>query len=77
MHRFPRQTQNKLQIFKLNLGLNLDSLYKCNLFLTIMINNFNAKSKQGCEIDKTSLARSQLQFQTFNSNYNSNFVYRK
>ena len=77
LHRFPRQTQHKLQIFKLNLGLYLDSLHKCNLFLTIMINNFNAKSKQWCEIDKTSFEHSQLQFRTFNSHYNSNFVYRK
>ena len=49
----PTQTQDEFQVFKSNLGLNLDSLSSCNPFLTIMIGDFNAKSKQWCKIDKT------------------------
>ena len=41
-----------------------DSLSSCALFLTTMIGDSNAKSKQWCEIDKTSLEGSQLQVLT-------------
>ena len=62
--RSPSQTQDEVQIFRSNLELNLDSLSSCNQFLTIIIGNFNAKSKKLCEIDKTSFEDSQLQLLT-------------
>ena len=60
----PTQTQDEFQVFKSNLGLNLDSLSSCNPFLTIMIGDFNAKSKQWCKIDKTNFLGSQIQVLT-------------
>ena len=54
LYRSPSHTQDEFQIFRSNLELNLDSLSGCNPFLTIMIGDFNAKSKQWCEIDQTS-----------------------
>ena len=64
LYRSPSQTQNGFQIFRSNLELNFDSLFSCNPFLTIMIGSFNAKSKQRCEVDKTSFEGSQLQLLT-------------
>ena len=52
---------NEFQIFRSNLELNLDSLSCCHLFLTVLIGDFNAKSKQWCEIDTTRFEGSQLQ----------------
>ena len=72
LYRSPSQTQDKSQIFWSNLELNLDSLSSCNPFLTIMIGDFNAKSKQCCETDKTSFECSQLQFLTFLVSFISN-----
>ena len=43
LYRSPNQTQDVFQIFRSNLELNLDSLSSPNLFLTIMIGNFNAQ----------------------------------
>ena len=63
LYRSSTHTQDKFQIFRSNLELNPDSLSSCNLFLTIMIGNFNAKSKQ-CEIDKSSFEGSQIQLLT-------------
>ena len=54
------QTQDEFQIFKSNLELNLDSFSSCNPFLTIMMCDFNAKSKQWCKIDKTSFEESKI-----------------
>ena len=66
LYRSFSQTQDKFQIFRSNLELNLDSLSSCNPFLTIMIDDVNAKSEQWCEIDKTSSEGSQLQLLTSN-----------
>ena len=54
LYRSPSQTQYEFQIFRSNQELNLDSLFNCNTFLTIMIGDFNEKSKQWCEKDKGS-----------------------
>ena len=51
-------------MFKSNLELNLDSSSSCNPFLTILIGEFNAKSKQWCEVDKTCFEGSQFQLLT-------------
>ena len=64
LYRSPSQTQDEFQIFRSNLELNLDSLSSYNLFLTVLIGDFNAKSKQWREIDKTSFESSQLQLLT-------------
>ena len=44
--RSPSQTEDKFQMFKSNLKLNLDALLCGNPFLTVMIGDFNAKSKE-------------------------------
>ena len=46
--------KHKMNFKYSDLELNLDSLFSCNLFLTIMIIDFNAKSRQWWEIDKNS-----------------------
>ena len=61
LYRSPSQTQDEFQIFRSNLELNLDSLSSCNPFVTILIGDFNVKSKQWCEIDKTSFEGSLIQ----------------
>ena len=61
LYRSPSQAQDEFQIFRSNLGVNLDSLSSCKSFLTIMIGDYNAKSKQWCEVGKTSFEGSQLQ----------------
>ena len=62
LYRSPSQTQDQFQIFRSNPELNRDSLFNCNPFLTIMIGDFNAKSKQWCKIDKSNFEGSQLNF---------------
>ena len=64
LYRSPNQKPNEFQIFRSNLELNIDSLFSCKPFLTIMNGDFNVKSKQWCEIDKTSFEGSQLQLLT-------------
>ena len=64
LYRSPSQTQDEFQIFRSNLVLNLDSLSSCNPFLTIMIGDFNARSKQWSEVYKTCFEGSQFQLPT-------------
>ena len=64
LYRSPTKTQDEFQIFKSNQELNLDSLSRCNPCLTIMIGDFNAKSKQWCKIDETNFEGSQIQLLT-------------
>ena len=64
LYRSPGQTQDKFQTFKSNLKLNLDALLCGNPFLTVMIGDFNAKSKHWCSIDTTSFEGSELDFLT-------------
>ena len=64
LYRSPSHTQDEFQIFRSNLELNLGSLSSYNPFVSIMIGDFNAKSKQSCEIDKTSFEGSQLSLVT-------------
>ena len=47
------QTQDEFQTFKSNLTLNLDELLCGNPFLTVIIDDFNAKSKDWCSSDMT------------------------
>ena len=64
LSRSPSQTQDKFQTFKSNLKLNLDALLCGNPFLTVMIGDFNAKSKDWCSNDITSFEDSELDFLT-------------
>ena len=65
LYRSPSQTQDEFQTFKSNLKLNLDPLLCGNPSLTVMIGDFNAKSKDWCSIDVTSFESSELDFLTF------------
>ena len=58
------QTQEEFQTFISNLKLSLDALLCGNPFLTVMIGDFNAKSKDWCSIDITSFEGSELDFLT-------------
>ena len=71
LYRSPSQTQDQFQIFRSNPELNCGCLSSCNPFLTIMIGDFNAKSKQLCKINKAGFEGSQLNFQ------HQSLVYRK
>ena len=51
-------------MFKSNLKLNLDALLCGNPFVTVMIGDFNAKSKDWCSSDITSIEGSELDFLT-------------
>ena len=64
LYRFPSQTQEEFQTFILNLKLSLDALLCGNPFLTVMIGDFNAKSKEWCSIDISSFEGSELDFLT-------------
>ena len=64
LYRSPSQTQDEFQTFKSNLNLNLDALLCSNLFLAVMIGDFNAKSKDWCSIDRTSFEGSEFDFLT-------------
>ena len=65
LYRSPSQTQDEFQIFRSNIELNLDLLSSCNPFLTIQTGDFNDKSKQWPEINKTSFESSKLQLSQF------------
>ena len=64
LYRSPSQTPEEFQTFTLNLKLSLDALLCGNPFLTVMIGDFNAKSKERCSIDITSFEGSKLDFLT-------------
>ena len=64
LYRSPRQTQEQFQTFISNLKLSLDALLCGNPFLTVMIGDFNAKSKDWSSIDMTSFEGSELDFLT-------------
>ena len=67
LYRSPSQTQDEFQTFKSNLNLNIHTLLCSNAFLTVMIGDFNAKSKDRCSIDITSFEGSELDFLTSQS----------
>ena len=48
LYRSPTQTQYEFQTFKSNLKLNLDALLYGNPFITVLIRDFNVKSKDWC-----------------------------
>ena len=66
LYRSPSQTQGEFQTFKSNLKLNLHALLSGNPFLTVIIGDFNAKSKDWCSIDKLVLRVRKLIFWLLN-----------
>ena len=64
LYRSPIQTQEEFQTFISNLKLSLVGLLCDNPFLTVMIGDCNAKSKDWCSIDITSFEGSELDFLT-------------
>ena len=64
LYRSPNQTQGEFQTFISNLKLSLDASLCGNPFLTVMIGDFNAKSKDWCSINKISFEGSELDFLT-------------
>ena len=63
-YRSPSQRQEEFQTFISNFKLSLDALLCGNPFLTVIIGDFNAKSKDWCSIDITSFEGSELDFLT-------------
>ena len=53
LYRSPSQNQDDFLAFKGNLGMNLETLAQRNPFLTVVIGDFNAKSKNWCNQDST------------------------
>ena len=53
LYRSPSQNQNDFQAFIDNLEMRLDTLAQTNPFLTVVIGDFNAKSKNWCSKDIT------------------------
>ena len=64
LYRSSSETQEEFQTLKSNLKLNFDALLCGNSFLTVMISDFNATSKDWCSIDITSFERSETNFLT-------------
>ena len=64
LYRSSSQTQEEFLTFMSNLKLSLDALLCGSPFLTVMIGDFNAKSKDWCSIDITSFEGSELDFIT-------------
>ena len=54
LYRSPSQNQDDFLAFKDNLEMNLETLVQRNPFLTVVIGDFNAKSKNWCSQDSTS-----------------------
>ena len=53
LYRSPCQNQDDFQAFVDNLEMNLETLAQINPFLTVVIGNFNAKSKNWCSQSST------------------------
>ena len=64
LYRSPSQIQEEFQTFTSNLKLSLDALLCGNPFLTVMIGDFNAKSKGWGSIDITIFEGSEHDFLT-------------
>ena len=63
--RSPSQNQNGLLAFKDNLEMNLETLAQRNPFLTVVIGDLNAKSKNWCSQDSTNFGGVTIENLTF------------
>ena len=53
LYRSPSQSSDEFENFVYNLDLTLEALTQKNPFLTVIIEDFNAKSNKWCSTDKT------------------------
>ena len=56
----PNQSQEELETFTSNLELMLDKIFETNLFLVIVLGDFNAKFSHWYKIDKTTTEGSKI-----------------
>ena len=59
-YRSPSQTQDEFETFLKNFELTLDKIHENNPFMTIVLDDFNAKSNNWCKSDITSLEGSKI-----------------
>ena len=64
LYRTPSQSQDEFHDFLTNLKMNLDYSFNSNRFLTTVIGNFNAKSKNWSEGDRSTIEESKIEFLT-------------
>ena len=64
LYRAPSQFQDEFHDFLRNLEMNLDDSFNSNPFLTIAIGDFNAKSKNWSEGDRSTIEGSKIEFLT-------------
>ena len=55
LYRFQSQKQDEFETFLKNIELTLDKIHENNPFMTVVLGDFNAKSKTWCKADITSL----------------------
>ena len=60
LYRSPSQTQDEFETFLKNSELTLEKIHENNLFMTIVLGDFNAKSNNWCKADITSLLGSKI-----------------
>ena len=75
LYRFPSQAQDKFETFLKNFELTLDKIHESNLFMTIAVVHFNAKSNNWCKTDITSLEGSKID--AIASSYDLNQIIQK
>ena len=64
LYRTPSQSQDEFHDFLTNLEMNLDDSFNSNPFLTTVIGDFNAKSKNWSEADISTIEGSIIEFLT-------------
>ena len=60
LYRSPSETQDELETFLNYFELTLDKIHENNLFMTVVLGDFNAKSNNWCKADITSLEGSKM-----------------
>ena len=64
LYRTPSQSQDEFQDFLTNLEMNRDDSFNSNPFLTTLIGDFNVKSKNWSEGDRSTIKGSNIEFLT-------------
>ena len=64
LYRTPSQSQDEFHDFLTNLEMKLDDSFNSNLFLTTVIGDFNAISKNWSESDRSAIEGSKIEFLT-------------
>ena len=70
LYRSPSQTQDEFETFLKNFESNLDKIHENNLFIAVVLSDFNAKSSNWCKADVTSFEGSKID--TIRSSYGLN-----